>query len=198
MNYNDQMLDIINNLDERKKLLLHSCCAPCSSSVIERLAPFFDITVFYYNPNISPKEEYELRKQEQINFIKKIQDKYNIDYIEADYDNELYEDKIKDLKNEPEGGLRCFVCYEMRLDKTASKAKELNYDFFTTTLSVSPYKNASKINEIGKKLEDKYNIKFLPSDFKKKNGYLRSIELARNYKLYRQNYCGCIYSRIEH
>ena len=195
MNYNEQMEEIVKKFDTKKRLLLHSCCAPCSSSVIERLIPFFNITVLYYNPNIAPQEEYELRKKEQINFIEKLNDKYSIDYLEIDYENDLYEKEIENLKKEKEGGKRCFVCYEMRLKKTAMLAKKLGYDFFTTTLTVSPYKNASKINEIGFKLENTYKVSFLPCDFKKKNGYLRSIELAKKYKLYRQNYCGCIYSK---
>lgn len=180
------------NLTNRKKLLLHSCCAPCSSSVIEYLSSYFNITIFYYNPNISPKEEYLKRKEEQINFIKKLD---NIQFLDYDYDNDKYNSLIIGLENEKEGGKRCQICYKMRLDKTAEIASYYGFDYFCTTLSVSPYKNATLINNIGKELEKQYNVRWLYSDFKKNNGYKRSIELSKKYNLYRQNYCGCIYSK---
>ena len=196
-NYSNLCEEIINNLDNRKKLLLHSCCGPCSSYVISYLAKYFDITILYYNPNIYPHEEYLKRKEEQIKVIKELNKEFKntIDILDCEYDNELYENKIKGLENEPERGKRCEICYQMRIEKTATIAKERGYDFFCTTLSVSPYKNADLINKIGKQLEDKYQINWLYSDFKKKDGYKISIQLSNKYNLYRQNYCGCIYSK---
>lgn len=178
-----------------KKILLHSCCAPCSSHVITYLAPYFNITVLYYNPNIYPKEEYEKRKQEQIKLINELNTPNKLDYLDCDYDNDVYEELIKGYENCPERGARCPICFKLRLEKTAKLAKEHNYDYFCTTLTVSPYKNATQINEIGASLSDKYQIKWLYSDFKKEDGYKKSIELSKKYNLYRQNYCGCIYSQ---
>lgn len=178
-----------------KKILLHSCCAPCSSHVITYLAPYFDITVLYYNPNIYPKEEYEKRKQEQIKLINELNTPNKLDYLDCDYDNDVYEELIKGYENCPERGARCPICFKLRLEKTAKLAKEHNYDYFCTTLTVSPYKNATQINEIGSSLSNKYQIKWLYSDFKKEDGYKKSIELSKKYNLYRQNYCGCIYSQ---
>lgn len=194
-NFNNKMYDIINNLNGKKKLLLHSCCAPCSTSCIERLTKYFDITILYYNPNIEPKEEYEKRKKYQIELIKKFNSVNKLNYIDCDYDNNIYHEKVKGLENEKEGGARCNVCYFLRMEKTALLAKKLGYDFFATTLTVSPYKHSKTINEIGKILEEKYNINYLYSDFKKENGYKRSIELAKEYELYRQDYCGCLYAK---
>ena len=191
INYNEEMKKIISNLDDHNKLLLHSCCGPCSSSVIERLRDYFDITVIYYNPNIEPKEEYEKRKSEQLRLLNEL----GIKFMDIDYLNNEYHKKIKGYENEPENGLRCPLCFELRLDKTASLAKENKFDFFGTTLTVSPHKNSKIINEIGLKLEDKYKIKYLVSDFKKEDGYKRSIELSKKYDLYRQDYCGCLYSK---
>lgn len=191
INYNEEMKKIISNLDDHNKLLLHSCCGPCSSSVIERLRDFFDITVIYYNPNIEPKEEYEKRKSEQLRLLNEL----GIKFMDIDYLNNEYHEKVKGYENEPENGLRCPLCFELRLDKTASKAKENNFDYFGTTLTVSPHKNSKIINEIGLKLEEKYEVKFLLSDFKKEDGYKRSIELSKKYDLYRQDYCGCLYSK---
>lgn len=191
INYNEEMKKIISNLDDHNKLLLHSCCGPCSSSVIERLRDFFDITVIYYNPNIEPKEEYEKRKSEQLRLLNEL----GIKFMDIDYLNNEYHEKVKGYENEPENGLRCPLCFELRLDKTASKAKENNFDYFGTTLTVSPHKNSKIINEIGLKLEEKYGVKFLLSDFKKEDGYKRSIELSKKYDLYRQDYCGCLYSK---
>lgn len=191
INYNEEMKKIISNLDDHNKLLLHSCCGPCSSSVIERLRDYFDITVIYYNPNIEPKEEYEKRKSEQLRLLNELE----IKIMDIDYLNNEYHKKIKGYENEPENGLRCPLCFELRLDKTASKAKENNFDYFGTTLTVSPHKNSKIINEIGLKLEEKYGVKFLLSDFKKEDGYKRSIELSKKYDLYRQDYCGCLYSK---
>jgi len=188
MNYQEQLDNIINNLDSKKTLLLHSCCAPCSSYVISYLKDYFDITVLYYNPNIEPIEEYNKRKEEQI----KLCNLFGIKFMDCDYDNDLFHKVVLGMEDLKEGGIRCFKCYELRLRKTASLAT--NFDYFGTTLTVSPYKNADKLNEIGLNLEKEYGIKFLVSDFKKKDGYKKSIELSKKYNLYRQNFCGCVYS----
>lgn len=200
MNYNVEMEKIINDLQDKNivpKLLLHSCCAPCSSHVITTLTPYFDITIIYYNPNIEPKEEYEKRKQEEIRFINEFPNVNKLDFIDCDYDNDLFHESTLGLEDVPEGGKRCFICYELRMDYTAKVAKEKGFDYFATTLTVSPLKNSIVLNEIGEKLQEKYNIKYLYSDFKKKNGYKNSIELSKEYNLYRQDYCGCIYSKKE-
>jgi hypothetical protein len=191
----ENIIESIKGKNITPNILLHSCCAPCSSHVIEQLSPYFNITILYYNPNISPKEEYEKRKEEQIRLINTMPTKNKINILDCDYDNNIYENQIKGLEQEPERGKRCTICFKLRLEKTATLAKENNYDYFGTTLTVSPYKNSKLINEIGSNLEKKYNIKWLYSDFKKKNGYKNSIELSKKYNLYRQNYCGCIYSR---
>ncbi len=193
MNYDNLGMDIIKNLDHKPRLLLHSCCGPCSSYVITYLKDYFDITVLYYNPNIEPEDEYIKRKNEQIKLINLLN--ANIKLLDIDYDNEAFRNKVVGYENEKEGGARCHLCYELRLDKTASIAKEKDYEYFCTTLTVSPYKNAKVINELGEKLEKKYNIKWLYSDFKKKDGYKKSIILSKEYNLYRQNYCGCLFSK---
>lgn len=193
--YQEKLDEIINNLDYIPNLLLHSCCAPCSSYCIEYLTNYFNITIYYYNPNISPKEEYEKRKQEEIKFINEFKAKNKLNIIDCDYNYDDFLNVISGLEKEPEGGSRCSKCYLLRMEETAKKGEKLKYDYFATTLTVSPYKNSKKINEIGFLLEEKYNIKYLPSDFKKKNGYKRSIELSKEYNLYRQNYCGCIFSK---
>ena len=185
----------LDKLKERKKILLHSCCAPCSSHVISFLTKYFDITILYYNPNIFPIEEYNKRKEEQIKLINEIEKEGKIDIIDCDYENDIYECKIKGYEECPERGARCTICFYLRLEKTAKIAKEKNYDYFCSTLTVSPYKNAQLINQIGEKLGKKYNIKWLYSDFKKADGYKHSIELSKKYNLYRQDYCGCIYSK---
>lgn len=192
--YQKKMDNILENLGGVKTLLLHSCCAPCSSYVLEYLSKYFKITVFYYNPNITKKNEFDKRLKEQIRLINEMNSINKIDIIEGKYEKEKYEKTIRGLENEVEGGPRCFKCYKLRMEKTAKLAKELNFDYFTTTLSISPYKNAKKINEIGEELENEYNINYLYADFKKRNGFKRSIELSKKYNLYRQNYCGCIYS----
>lgn len=191
MNYDVEMKKIIDKLEYKTKLLLHSCCAPCSTTVIERLKNYFDITIIYYNPNIEPFNEYEKRKQEQIKII----EKYNLKYLDCDYDNELFHEMSIGLEHIPEKGIRCHKCYRLRLNYVATKAKENDFEYFGTTLTVSPYKLSNVINEIGIDLERIYNVKYLVSDFKKNNGYKHSIELSKEYGLYRQNYCGCIYSR---
>lgn len=189
MNYQLELEKIINNLECKKTLLLHSCCAPCSSYVITYLKDYFDITILYYNPNIEPIEEYNKRKEEQIRLCKL----FNIKVLDCDYDNDLFHETVLGLEKCKEGGSRCFKCYELRLRKTALLAS--NYDFFGTTLTVSPFKNSNKLNEIGLNLEKEYNVKYLVSDFKKKEGYKKSIVLSREYNLYRQDFCGCIYSK---
>ena len=167
MNYDVEMNKIINNLDYKPTILLHSCCAPCSTTVIERLKDYFDVTILYYNPNIEPFDEYEKRKEEQIRIIKE----FGINYLECDYDNALFHKMSVGLESEPERGIRCHKCYRLRLDYTARIAKDNGYDFFGTTLTVSPHKLSTVINEIGIDLESIYGIKFLVSDFKKNNGY---------------------------
>ena len=195
MNYQLELEKIIKENNGIKTLLLHSCCAPCSSYVLEYLSDYFEITVLYYNPNIYPLEEYNKRKNEQIRFINEFKSKNKISFLDCDYDNDIYDKLVKGLENEPERGIRCHKCYRLRMEKTCILAKQNNFDFFGTTLTVSPYKNSSVLNEIGKSLQEEYNIKYLFSDFKKKEGYKRSIELSRIYNLYRQNYCGCIHSK---
>lgn len=195
MNYNKVCEEILNSIDGKKKLLLHSCCAPCSSYVISYLTNYFDITVFYYNPNIYPYDEYLKRKEEQIKLINEIDKVNSVEILDCDYDNVLYQELIKGLENEPERGNRCKVCYLMRMEKTAEVASSKGFDYFCTTLSVSPYKNSTWINEFGELLEQKYNVKWLYSDFKKKDGYKNSILLSNKYNLYRQDYCGCVYSK---
>jgi hypothetical protein len=178
-------------------LLLHSCCAPCSSYCIEYLSQYFTITVFYYNPNIYPDDEYYKRVEEQKRFIAEFPAKYHVDVIEGDYDKDSFYDIARGYEDCPEGGERCFRCYELRLRASAVKAAELSKDYFTTTLTISPMKNAAKLNETGMRLGEEYGVRYLCSDFKKKDGYKRSIELSGEYGLYRQDYCGCVYSRRE-
>lgn len=197
INYQLKLEEILNNLDTTPNLLLHTCCAPCSSYVIEYLSNYFNITVLYYNPNISPIEEYEKRKKEQIKFINTFKSKNNLTFMDCDYDNTSFEEISKGLEKEPEGGKRCKECFYLRLEKTALTALENKFDYFGTTLTVSPYKNSQLLNEIGSLLEEKYHLKYLYSDFKKKEGYKRSIELSKKYNLYRQDYCGCRFSKKE-
>lgn len=197
VNYQKKLEELVQSLDYTPKLLLHSCCAPCSSRCIEFLSNYFDITILYYNPNISPEEEYDKRKKEQIKFINEFNSNNKLDYMDVEYDYNDFLKISKGLEHIPEGGERCFKCYNLRLEKTAILAKENDYDYFGTTLTVSPYKNSQKLNQIGEELSNKYNIKFLYSDFKKNEGYKRSIELSKIYNLYRQDYCGCIYSKLE-
>ena len=198
INYQKELDKIIEqNVREDRvpSLLLHSCCAPCSSYTIEYLSQYFKITVLYYNPNIEPFSEYEKRKEEQKRFIKSFPSKNQISFLDCDYENEKFKIIAKGLENIPEGGERCHKCYTLRMEKTASLAKENSFDYFCTTLSVSPFKNSRVLNEIGNMLEKKYDIKYLYSDFKKEDGYKKSIEYSKKYNLYRQNYCGCIYSK---
>lgn len=210
-NYAKELDKILQSPGNRgKTLFLHSCCAPCSSYVLEYLRSFFRITVFYYNPNITSEPEYLHRVEEQKRLIREFnsqlketgeaeeanREAYPIEIIEGDYDKELFFNSVKGLEQCPEGGERCFVCYELRLRETARLAKEREADYFTTTLTISPLKNAAKINEIGERLSGEFGTAFLPSDFKKKNGYKRSVELSKEYDLYRQDYCGCVFSKL--
>ena len=196
-NYQNELEQVIKQSkaeDKIPQLLLHSCCAPCSSYVLEYLSQYFSITVFYYNPNLYPDEEYTKRVQEQQKFISEMKFINAVDFIEGDFDKKKFREIVKGYEDCREGQERCFRCYKLRLKETAKLAYERNADYFTTTLSISPMKNTDKINEIGGKLGIEKGIKWLPSDFKKKNGYKRSIELSNEYGLYRQNYCGCVYS----
>lgn len=193
----DETLEQIKLEKKVPKLLLHSCCAPCSSYVLEYLSEYFEITVFYYNPNIYPNEEYQRRMEEQIDFISKLRPKHTISFMGSNYDPDTFYSLTKGLEKEKEGGKRCYLCYKMRMEEAATIAKNNHFDYFTTTLSISPYKNADWINEIGEELEKIYHIHYLHADFKKKNGYKRSIELSKKYNLYRQDYCGCVYSKVE-
>ncbi len=197
MNYQKELEKLIHTLQKEQhipKLLLHSCCAPCSSYVLEYLSDYFEITVFYYNPNIFPENEYTKRILEQQTLIHEMKTKYPISFIAGNYDRELFYEAVKGLEHLKEGGERCFKCYELRLRETARIAKECDYDYFTTTLSISPLKNADKLNQIGNAIASEYGLRYLQSDFKKKNGYKRSIELSKEYGLYRQDYCGCEFS----
>lgn len=200
-NYQKEMEKIIEKMQgERKSLMLHSCCAPCSSAVLEKLQKIFAITVFFYNPNISEDTEYLKRVEEQKRLIGALNKKhpdFQIQMLEGDYASKDFYAMAKGLEKCPEGGERCFRCFRLRLEQTAKRAKEGDYDFFTTTLTISPLKNATKLNEIGEELAKEYGVTWLPSDFKKKEGYKRSIELSKEYDLYRQNYCGCAYSKAE-
>ncbi len=175
-------------------LLLHSCCAPCSSAVLESLSPFFSITVFYYNPNLYPDTEYQTRVAEQKRFITQFPAIHPISFLEGDFEKELFLNRVKGLEHCSEGGERCAICFDLRISKTAETAQQLGMDYFTTTLTISPLKNAALLNEIGQKWAKKVGVSFLPCDFKKKNGYLRSTELSKEYSLYRQDYCGCLFS----
>lgn len=195
-NYQLKMEKLIENLPKNHipSLLLHACCAPCSSYVLELLSNYFKITIVYYNPNIYPKSEYDKRYREIDKVLEGINAKNPISVLEVEYDQESFEKISKGLEKENEGGVRCHKCYYLRMEKTASLAEYLHYDYFTTTLSISPYKNASVLNGIGQILENKYQVKYLYADFKKKEGYKKSIELSKKYNLYRQEYCGCKYS----
>lgn len=198
INYSKELDKLIEaNVKEEKvpSLLLHSCCAPCSSYVLKFLSEYFRITLLYYNPNIFPEEEYVKRVREQERLINELPVKNSVTFVEGRYEPKEFFDRVRGLENEPEGGLRCMECYELRMREAAEYAREGGFDYFTTTLSISPLKNAEKINEIGEALEQEYGIKHLPSDFKKKNGYKQSVELSAEYGLYRQNFCGCIYSK---
>lgn len=197
MNYQVKLEEILDKLNNTPKLLLHACCAPCSSYVLEYLSNYFEITILYYNPNIYPDIEYNRRYNELKNFIPKRVYKNKVELIELPYNDKEYYQAVRGLELLGEKSERCYRCYAFRMEESAKYAKEHNYDYFTTTLSISPYKISSWINEIGEKLETKYDIKYLYADFKKKNGYKRSLELSREFNLYRQDYCGCVFSKKE-
>lgn len=191
----DQIIEALSRSGEVPSLLLHCCCAPCSSYTLEYLSQYFNITVYFYNPNISPAEEYQKRVDELKRLITELQPVHPILYEAAPYDPALFYKEVRGLEKEPEGGARCFVCYRLRLEESARIAREKGFDYYTTTLTISPLKNATKLNEIGEELSGIYGVKHLPSDFKKKGGYQRSIVLSREHNLYRQNYCGCVFSK---
>ena len=195
VNYQYKLDELINSLGCTPRLLLHSCCAPCSSYCLEYLSRYFSITVLYYNPNISPKEEFIRRAEEQQRLISQMKVKNPVSLVVDEYDAQEFFDAVKGMEHIKEGGERCFACYKLRLGRAAKYAKEYNFDYFCTTLSISPLKNAQKINEIGEELSEIYAVRFLPSDFKKKGGYQRSVALSREYDLSRQNYCGCVFSK---
>ncbi len=192
MNFDEKMQKIMAGVRNKPKLLLHSCCAPCSSACLERLAEVFQVTVLYYNPNIDDEGEYEKRKAEQIRFLKETG---LAEIIDCAHEKERFETLARGLEAEPERGKRCYLCYELRLKKTPEVAKEKGFDYFCTTLTLSPHKNAEWLNEIGYRLEEELGVRYLPSDFKKRGGYLRSLELSEKYGLYRQDFCGCKYSK---
>lgn len=190
----NQLQDIMDAVP-KKKLLLHCCCAPCSSHCLEILNRYFDITAYFYNPNITDEKEFDKRYQELVRFVSEVYRDGDVITYRENQEKELFYTMALGMENEPERGIRCYHCYKLRMEKTASFGKQHGYDYFTTTLSISPHKNAVWINEIGEELSKKYNIPFLYSDFKKKNGYKRSIELSAEHHLYRQNFCGCEFSK---
>lgn len=193
----DDTIKQLVEADRVPTLLLHSCCAPCSSYCLEYLSDYFEITVFYYNPNIYPDEEYFHRVEEQKSFIERFPAKHPISFIQGDFEKERFFQSVKGLENEPERGARCKVCFELRLGESAKMAADRGFDYFTTTLSISPMKDAQLLNDIGTQLEEEYGVKYLHSDFKKKNGYKRSCEISQEYDMYRQDYCGCVFSYNE-
>ena len=192
VNYDKKMQAQIKDLPKGTRLLLHSCCAPCSSACLERLHDFFSVCVFYYNPNIDEREEYEKRKAEQIRLLSETG---WAEFVDCDHEAKAFAEMAKGLENEPERGARCYRCYALRMEKTAQKAKELGIAYFATTLTLSPLKNVEWLNQIGEEVGGRYGLTYLYSDFKKQGGYLRSIELSKEYGLYRQDFCGCKYSR---
>lgn len=200
-NYQKELDSLIKGQIETQKvptLLLHCCCAPCSSYVLEYLTQFFRISVYFYNPNIYPVSEYKHRVDEIKRLVAELPALHSVEVIEGDFDTQNYYAVVKGHEKDPEGGDRCALCFNMRLESAAKLAKERQFDYFTTTLTISPLKNANLLNQIGEELGAKYGVAFLPSDFKKKGGYLRSIELSKIYNLYRQNYCGCVFSQNAH
>ena len=195
MNYQLMLDETIKNLTNVPRLLLHACCAPCSSYCIEYLSNYFEITIYYYNPNIDKEEEYDYRYSELERFIKEFKTKYPVHLVNAGYHKEDFEEIAKGLESEPERGRRCLKCYRLRLENSYQYAKDNNFDYITTTLTLSPHKPSKVINEIGGELEKEYSVPYLYSDFKKRDGYKRSITLSHEYNLYRQDYCGCKYSK---
>ena len=199
-NFDIRMRDIIRRLPEGQpaRMLLHSCCGPCSSAVLERLCPFFDVAVFYYDPNIHPRAEYDRRAAEQARLLEEMRPAgKRVKLLTGEYDDGAWFEAVRGLEAEKEGGARCRICFRMRLERTARAAKSGGFDFFTTTLTVSPHKNAPVVNEEGCRASEIWGVPYLPADFKKRGGYQRSLELSRLFGLYRQNYCGCVYSERE-
>ncbi len=194
INYQKKLLELVSKFTSKPSLLLHSCCGPCSTQVIDFLKDYFEITILYYNPNIEPKEEYEHRKKEQLRFIEEYQES-KINFLDCDYANLEFENYIKGLEQEPEGGARCHKCYYLRMKKTACFAKIKGFDYFGTTLTVSPYKNSQVINKIGEYISRELDMPYIYGDFKKNDGYLKSINFSKEYNLYRQDYCGCLYGK---
>ncbi len=199
-NYQRQLEEILHQVEGEERtptLFLHSCCGPCSSYVLEYLSRYFSITLFYYNPNISPQEEYDLRCREQQRLLDSMPLPHPVQFLEGDYHPEDFYEAVRGLEEEPEGGDRCEACFRLRLGEAARRAAAGGFDYFTTTLSVSPMKNAEMLARVAREMEEHYGVRWLPSDFKKRDGYKRSLELSRTYDLYRQNYCGCVFSRRE-
>lgn len=195
-NYQKQLDEVTSGLAGKKPtLLLHSCCGPCSSYVLEYLTRYFDVTLLFYGPNIQPREEYLKRLEYQKKLLAEMPCAQGVSLLECEYDGESFTRSVRGLEGEPEGGKRCTECFRLRISETARLAYENGFDYFCTTLSVSPHKDAARINDIGRELSEKYGVKWLPNDFKKRGGYQRSIELSRQYGLYRQDYCGCFYSK---
>ena len=200
INYQKELEKKIKEFEEEHRtpeLLIHSCCAPCSSYVLEYLSKYFYITDFYYNPNIQAKDEYEKRATELEKLISKMELENPVAFVMGEYDPKLFTEAVRGLEKEKEGGERCKICFRLRLEEAAREAKKRNIEYFTTTLTISPMKDVVLLNEIGEEVAKKHGVKFLPSEFRKKGGYLRSIELSKEYDLYRQDYCGCIYSKLE-
>lgn len=196
-NYDREMRQLIKTFSGKPKLLLHVCCAPCSSAVLERISKEFEIYALFYNPNISPFEEFNKRKEEFLRLLKEMKLEKEIKMLDVDYDGDKFYDTVKGLEKEPEGGKRCEKCFMLRMNEAAQMAKKFNCDYFTTTLTISPLKNSALINQIGEELEKQFEVKHLPSDFKKAEGYKRSVILSNEHNLYRQNYCGCAFSKAE-
>ena len=196
-NYQKELDKLIESIPDGQvpTLLLHACCAPCSSYCLEYLSQYFKITLYFYNPNIYPENEYSLRSEEARRLINEMTFKHPVTFLEGEFNPKEFYDAVKGFENEKEGGERCFRCYRLRLESAAKLAKDMGFDYFTTTLTISPLKRADKLNEIGEELGEIYSVKHLSSDFKKKNGYKRSTELSREYGLYRQDYCGCVFSK---
>lgn len=199
-NYAKELEYLIEKNQEQGRvptLLLHACCAPCSSAVLEYLSRFFAITLLYYNPNIAPYEEYEKREAELRRLVREMDVVHPVQLLPCSYDGQAYCQAVEGLEGEPEGGERCTACFRLRLEYTARQAAKLHFDYFTTTLSISPLKNARLLNQLGEEMGEKYGVAHLPSDFKKKDGYKRSVELSKVYGLYRQDYCGCVFSKAQ-
>lgn len=192
----DKLIQKLEIQDKVPKLFIHSCCAPCSTYVIEYLSQYFELTVFYYNPNIWPRDEYQLRAKEQRRLIKEMTTKYPVQLLVGDYEPDLFFEGAKGLEQEPECGSRCSMCYELRLQKTGEMAVKYQSDFFATTLTISPMKKSKTLNDIGERIAEEVGVTYLSTDFKKKGGFQRSTVLSEEYNLYRQNFCGCIYSKI--